>query len=126
MKRRDYTSLSLRMGVIFLLTMFFFMFLSIILDIVKGTSAFEILRIFILGSYSIVILSLLCSFFSIVYNQFRNRKILWGVINIILFILFLASRGNEEDYTAVIFIILLISCLRYYFVHIKPKFKKKK
>jgi len=127
---KDYTGLSLKIvGVSFLImlsAMCLGATISSFIDDIHNSLCFEILRVFVLGSYGVVVLSILYFFISVIYNQFKDKRILWGIINIILLISFLYLRSEESDDAMLPFIILLISCLKYYFSYIKPKLAKKK
>jgi len=63
-----------------------------------------------------------------IYTQFKDKKYLWGFISIVLFLGVLENYYNESENNPAIAcaVILLISSIYYYFVHIRPKFKKKK
>jgi len=117
-KEINYTNLSLKTAVVSLIIMFVAMYF--------GSVTNDLHRGLVLGSYGVAALSLLYFFVSMIYHQLRDKRILWGIINVILLIFFLSLRSNESDYTMLPFIIVLISCLKYYFSYIKPKLIKKK
>jgi len=81
-----------------------------------------------LGSVSMIVMfiSFFIFFASAIYTQFKDKRFLWGIINVILIILWLVNYGEENDIGITSFIIVLISCLWYYFHYIKPKFKSKR
>lgn len=103
--------------------MLIFMGLPILLGITPNTFFFEIFRMFILCSYGVLIISFLYFFISVIYYQFKDKRTLWGIINVLLLISFI--WGREDDWGILVIIILLVSCSIYNDRHILPKFAKK-
>ncbi len=122
---KDYTGLSLKIIGISVFALIIFMVVGSIIWNTYSLS-FQIFKLLVLGSTWVVVLSLLYFFISVIYSQFRDKRILWGVIDIILLITFLYLKGEKSDYAMLVFVILLISCCKYYFSYIKLKFRKKK
>lgn len=75
--------------------------------------------------WHILALSFLSIFGSVIYYQFKDKKILWGIINIVLLITYIDYYGTDDDNLSYAFALLLISSMIYYFKYIKPRFAKK-
>src|SRR3989344_262545 len=116
-EKKDYIGLSLKIAGISFIIMFIAMYL--------GSVTNEIHRGVVFGSYGVLRLSLIYFFVSVIYNQFRDKRILWGIVNIIFLIVYLANYGKYEDVDFVAIVIVFISCLWYYFFKIKQRFTKK-
>ncbi len=115
--KKNYVGLFLKIAIVSFVVMFVFMIIGAITDVETGSSAFEAIRVFVLGfMYSTQLFSLLFVI-CVIYRQFKDGRILWAVITIILF-----GLAISEDWGA---IPVLISCLWYYFAHIKPEFNER-
>ena len=117
----NYIGLSLKVAIISFIALILIMVLSTILNIIDTSIRLLIYE----TARTIVILSLLYFFVSIIYNQFRNKRILWGIINIFLFIIGISLWWEDIDEALFPLAICFVSCLVFYFKSIKPKFKKK-
>ncbi len=129
-EKKNYTGLFLKILGISFLVLTFVMLLSLLLnlDLNPDTLLFDIFRIFMLGLYGVFYLSMFFFFVFVIYNQFKDKKIIWGIINIIALIMYYSSYSYDERVDGVgilSFIILIISCLCYYFSYTKPKFKNR-
>lgn len=132
-EKKNYTGLFLKiLGISFLvLTSIMVLVLLFIpnLEIPPDTLLSEIIRIFMLGLYGVLFLSMFLFFVLVIYSQFKDKRIIWGIINTIALIIYFGSYLYDKEVSEsgiLAFIILIISCLWYYFKHIKPKFRKKK
>jgi len=62
-------------------------------------------------------------FISIIIHQFKNEKIFWGIVNILLGVLVLINSYN--DWGLIILAPLILSTASYYFIYVNPIKKKK-
>ena len=119
---KDYARLSLKIIGISFISLILIMILSTILNIIDTSTRmliYEIIRV-------IVLISISYFFISVAYYQFKNTRVLWAVINLILLVSYLSLYGNDTEEAMIPLVIGFISCLVYYLKHIKPKFKNKK
>lgn len=58
-----------------------------------------------------------------IYHQFKDKMIFWAIISILLLIIHLADNYGTTGTS--VGLILIVSCITYYFVYIRPKFKVK-
>ena len=124
-KTKNYIGLSLSILGISVIVLFMFLGLGFLVNGNLDSLSFKIVLILIQGSFGIVVLSLTYFFVSVIYNQFRDKRILWGITDILLLIFFLllwVANGNF----ALILGIVFASCFSYYFSYIVPNLKKKK
>lgn len=119
---KDYIGLSLKIAGVSFIILILIMVLSTILNIIDVSLRLLIFEI----TRTIVLLSLLYFFVSVIYNQFKDKIIFWGIINTILLISGISLWGEDADAAMFPLVICFISCVVYYSKYIKPKFKKKK
>ncbi len=115
----NYTGLSLKVAIISFIALILIMVLSTILNTIDTSICMLIYE----TARTIIILSLLYFFISTIYNQFRNKRILWAIINTFLLITGISLWFEDIDEALFPLAICLVSCLVFYFKHIKPNFK---
>ena len=120
-KTKNYMNLSLKIFGISVIAIFVFLGFGFLVNDNLNSLPFKIVLTLIYGSFGVLVLSLLYFFVSVICNQFRDKKILWGVIDILLLISFLVLRRENGNVVSIYFAIALTSCLYYYFYYIRPR-----
>lgn len=119
---KDYAGLSLKVVGISFISLILIMIFSTILNVIDVSTRYLIFEI----TRAIVLVFIFCFFVSVIHSQFKDKRILWGIINLIFLISYLSLWGSNIDEAMLPLVIGFISCLVYYLKHIKPRFRKKK
>ena len=122
-EEKDYAGLFLK---IFGITILLYFVISIISAL---TNTNELWKLSIIAMH----LAVVCFFISVIDYQFKDKKVIWGIISVVLTLIsievsistiFSLYGGTEK--TSYAPLINILSCLLYYFIYIRPKFRKKK
>ncbi|MEK6758117.1 MAG: hypothetical protein AABX88_03220 [Nanoarchaeota archaeon] len=72
-----------------------------------------------------VVISFISCFVSIIIYQFKDKRVLWGIINLIVLIIYISNYRIDEEITTSSFIGLFISSMLYYHYFIGKKYNLK-
>ena len=113
----NYVELSLRIIVLSVIALVIAMFL--------GAAGNDLHRTLVLSLWTVVLLTTISCFAIITYQQFKDKRTLWALIDVGLIFGYIYYFGDESsDWAIFCFVALVISC-GYYYHKYKSNFKIK-